>query len=161
MGFSSTLLEAPRWMDVLRRKSDQGKGDPDARTLESAVEPALKREHRRPAWAETGRMPVLPDQAGMNEPQGGWAANPWSSGSSIHFWGLLVLGGVILWAAFDNLAHYPDLWWDEARNSPPMPSMISTRFKPTFSSWEASAKASLPGFIRPAAWPGTGVRWPG
>jgi hypothetical protein len=50
----------------------------------------------------------------MNELQGGGAANPCSSGSSFHFWGLLLLAGVIVWAAFYNLAHYPDLWWDEA-----------------------------------------------
>jgi Dolichyl-phosphate-mannose-protein mannosyltransferase len=30
------------------------------------------------------------------------------------FWGALLLGAVIVWASFYNLANYPDLWWDEA-----------------------------------------------
>jgi 4-amino-4-deoxy-L-arabinose transferase-like glycosyltransferase len=30
------------------------------------------------------------------------------------FWASLLLGSVILWASFYNLANYPDLWWDEA-----------------------------------------------
>jgi 4-amino-4-deoxy-L-arabinose transferase-like glycosyltransferase len=30
------------------------------------------------------------------------------------FWGALLLGAVIVWASFSNLANYPDLWWDEA-----------------------------------------------
>jgi hypothetical protein len=28
-------------------------------------------------------------------------------------WGGLLLGAVIFWASFHNLANYPDLWWDE------------------------------------------------
>jgi 4-amino-4-deoxy-L-arabinose transferase-like glycosyltransferase len=34
--------------------------------------------------------------------------------SSPGFWGALLLGLVIVWASFYNLANYPDLWWDEA-----------------------------------------------
>jgi 4-amino-4-deoxy-L-arabinose transferase-like glycosyltransferase len=34
--------------------------------------------------------------------------------SSPGFWGALLLGTVIAWASFYNLASYPDLWWDEA-----------------------------------------------
>jgi 4-amino-4-deoxy-L-arabinose transferase-like glycosyltransferase len=30
------------------------------------------------------------------------------------FWVALLLGTVIVWASFYNLANYPDLWWDEA-----------------------------------------------
>ena len=30
------------------------------------------------------------------------------------FWGALLLGAVIFWASFYNLANYPYLWWDEA-----------------------------------------------
>jgi len=30
------------------------------------------------------------------------------------FWGALLLGAVIIWASFYNLANYPNLWWDEA-----------------------------------------------
>jgi hypothetical protein len=30
------------------------------------------------------------------------------------FWGALLLGTVIVWASFYNLANYPSIWWDEA-----------------------------------------------
>jgi|GEM_PF-836496 4-amino-4-deoxy-L-arabinose transferase-like glycosyltransferase len=33
---------------------------------------------------------------------------------STGFWAALLLGAVIIWASFYNLANYPDLWWDEA-----------------------------------------------
>jgi 4-amino-4-deoxy-L-arabinose transferase-like glycosyltransferase len=33
---------------------------------------------------------------------------------SPRLWGALLLGAVIFWASFYNLANYPDLWWDEA-----------------------------------------------
>ena len=31
-----------------------------------------------------------------------------------HFWAVLLLAAVIFWVSFCNLAHYPELWWDEA-----------------------------------------------
>ncbi len=60
-------------------------------------------------------MPALPDKQRLNgQHESETPPGPRSPGPSLRLWALLLLAAVIAWASFYNLAHYPDLWWDEA-----------------------------------------------
>lgn len=106
-------------MSRFKRKIDGGKEGRESRALvpsdkRDASFPASKQEHRRPAGAGTGRMPVPPGQPEMAGGPAGRVGGPRFPGPTVRLWALLLLAAVIAWASFYNLAHYPDLWWDEA-----------------------------------------------